>query len=275
MVSIVEFRPSEDLSAFVNCYSEGVYNVGDQDSARLKVIPNGCLELIIHLDEQHCSLHDGQAWSRSPDYLILGLLTRHYEVRFQHRVPVFSIRFRPEALFTLFGIPGQELIQGYEDSSAIFGVRFRDFCHRIREAKNSTERILSTEKYLRQRLGNVRDKEDYVRVALNRIRKNENTSIHEVVEDLHVSRRQLERRFKNQVGISPKQYLRLMRINKVMQFLQHGKSMDLTSVAYHCGYFDQAHFIRDFKSITGENPKVFLSDEHHFIVLPAYQELAS
>lgn len=60
-----------------------------------------------------------------------------------------------------------------------------------------------------------------------------------------------------------------MRIRKVMQTLEQYQSLDLTSVAYYCGYYDQAHFIKDFKQVTGKPPSVYRQDEQQFLYLPS------
>lgn len=268
MVTVTEYQPASELAPYVNCYSEGVYNTANLPGTRLQVIPNGCLELIIHLNDHHCTLPDDGKWTKSPDYMIIGLLTSHYEVRFPASVPVFNIRFRPEALYSLFSIPGKEVVQAYGNSTDLLGKDFRDFCHRIKEDKSVQARINRTEAYLKRILIHRKPSADYVVKAAHLMRSEDIRQIGTISDRVHISQRQLERQFKQRIGISPKKYLRLVRINRVMQLLQNGCPLDLTSVAYHCGYFDQAHFIKDFKALTGQKPKVFLAGNKEYIVQP-------
>ncbi|NNC45774.1 MAG: AraC family transcriptional regulator, partial [Winogradskyella sp.] len=92
---------------------------------------------------------------------------------------------------------------------------------------------------------------------------------------LCISKRQLEREFKEKIGISPKHYLRITRINEVIRLLNEKQVFDLTSITYHCGYFDQSHFIKDFKRITGQKPTIFIKERGQFICNPglAYYDL--
>lgn len=60
--------------------------------------------------------------------------------------------------------------------------------------------------------------------------------------------------------------MRISRLNAVHQLLDRNTALDLTSVAHHCGYADQSHFIRDFKSFTGERPGLFIKNESEYIV---------
>jgi transcriptional regulator GlxA family with amidase domain len=88
-----------------------------------------------------------------------------------------------------------------------------------------------------------------------------------------ISARQLEREFRQKIGISPKHYMRLARLNEVNRVIKSGRRLLLTDVSYACGYSDQAHFIRDFKHFTGESPKKFLRVRDRFIVNPNAADL--
>ncbi|MGN6419305.1 MAG: DUF6597 domain-containing transcriptional factor [Pseudobacter sp.] len=77
--------------------------------------------------------------------------------------------------------------------------------------------------------------------------------VHALLKELKVNERMLERKFKQATGISPKQYSGIVRVNASAKKLQH-KSGSLTAVAYDHDYFDQAHFIKDFRKYTGITP---------------------
>jgi transcriptional regulator GlxA family with amidase domain len=79
-------------------------------------------------------------------------------------------------------------------------------------------------------------------------------------EDLS-KRRQLERKFKKQIGISPKQLGKVIRLQSALKILLNRKTESLTNIAYESEYYDQAHFIKDFKEFTGTNPNKFLDNE--------------
>jgi transcriptional regulator GlxA family with amidase domain len=75
-------------------------------------------------------------------------------------------------------------------------------------------------------------------------------------------RRQLERNFKKQIGVSPKQLGKVIRLQTALKMLLDQKSENLTDIAYESEYFDQSHFIKDFREFTGINPKDFLTNEN-------------
>ncbi|SDR74611.1 helix-turn-helix domain-containing protein [Gramella sp. MAR_2010_147] len=268
MISVKEIKPSPSLRPYVECYSYGTYNTNAEPEASLQIVPNGCLELIIHLDDKHCQMMTSEhSWDMSPDYMLIGLLTRVYEVKFPHPVQVFTIRFRPEALYNLFGIQGVEMTDSYQDTNLLFGQVFKEFCHRIREEKNLNLLVQRTDKFLNNMLERSIANSDYILKAANILRHSQIPNIKELSGKVYISQRQLERRFKEVIGISPKKYLKIIRINRVMKLMEENVPMDLTSMAYHCGYYDQSHFIKDFRQITHLNPSIFRKERKDYIVL--------
>lgn len=270
MFTAKEYKPSRALAPFVASYSSAVFNIEARPDTTFKIVPNGCLELIIHLKDTACKLPNSTGLAGTPDYMLIGLFRKAYNIHFTEKVPIFSIRFKPEALSGLLGIQGSEILESYEDIETLLGKNFRDFCHRIREDRNVGQMIQRTESFLKNILLKQQQEEDYVQRATTLIRNAESNSIREISERLSISQRQLERKFSEVIGISPKRYLRLMRFNKVMQALQQKQFLNLTSVAYYCGYFDQAHFIKDFKHITGHSPGIYIKERQRFIHRPSY-----
>ncbi|MDF9800028.1 AraC-like DNA-binding protein [Catalinimonas alkaloidigena] len=266
--SLQEYPPSALLSPFVECYWKGAFNLNAEGAVSFQMVPNACLELIIHLDDLRCNFPGTEDWVQTPDYMIIGLITQPHEIRFPSTVPVFTIRFKPEALYHLFRFNGSEIIETYEDMTLLLGNDIRDFCHQIREESQVERMIQRAENYLLKKLEKRKGEPGYVNQAAELIRNSQHINIRDISDHVCVSQRQLERKFREVVGVSPKHYLRLTRMNRVMRVLEQNRSLSLSSVAYYCGYFDQAHFIKDFKRITGLNPTFFHKERQKFIVLP-------
>jgi AraC-like DNA-binding protein len=262
---ITEYMPCESLRPFVQLYWEGSFNTNASGRLSMQMVPNGCLELLIHLSDLHCNLYNDYGWLPPPDYTILGLFTRPFEVRFNNTVKVFAIRFKPEGLYNIFGVPASVVKESYEDMSMVLGRDFRDFCHRMREEKNVAGMIRRAERHLLNNMQRSKVDMSYVNRAAELIRRSKGIRIEDISKQVFISQRQLEREFKDKVGISPKHYLRIIRINEALRFLNDNQATDLSSVAYHCGYFDQAHFINDFKRITGKKPTIFIKERRQII----------
>ncbi|NJB85647.1 AraC-like DNA-binding protein [Lewinella marina] len=267
MIAVSTYRPSPPLAPFVSCYTRGVYNTEARRGAMIEVIPNGCPELIIHLRERHCQLPGGNGLAATPDYMLIGLFRRAFRVHFDEPVPVFTIRFRPEALTSLFQLEGREMLDDFQDSYLLFDKSFHALCDRIRTEPEVTQMIARAEDYLLHRLALRPTRRDYVARSAALMRRCAVCSVADISRQVCISQRQLERQFRRVVGITPKQYLNLLRINRAVEALNRDPNLDLTSVAYDCGYFDQAHFIRDFRRVTGRPPGAYRRGEGNLVAL--------
>lgn len=267
-IQIKEYAPRESLKPFVELFWEGSFNINATTPMSMQMIPNGCLELIIHLNDLHCDLESNNRWSQTPDHMIIGLITQPRKVRFQNFVRVFAIRFKPEGIYNIFGIPSSLLLEHYHDMSMVLGSSFLEFCHRLKENINVVSMIQRTENYLLKNLHDRKIELNYVNRAAHLIRNTKGIKIKDLSNKLLISQRKLQREFKDILGISPKHYLRLVRINEVLRLINDNHMINLTHIAHHCGYFDQAHFIKDFKNITGQKPSIFMKDSEQFISRP-------
>ncbi|EAR16029.1 MULTISPECIES: DUF6597 domain-containing transcriptional factor [Robiginitalea] len=273
MHTIQEFQPANQLAPYIACYFTGEMNSQALPESSLTVIPNGCLELIVHLEETYCRLPGSRGLTATPDYMLIGMFCQPYQVHFSQSVTVFAIRFKPEALSIILKLGGPDILESYADIEQILDPGFRDLCHRLRELDTTAERIAITEKHLFALLSKQPETSNYFTKATQILRQSATGDLKDVSAELNISQRQLERKFKEVMGISPKKYLRLLRIGKVMNAMQSRSDLNLTNVAYHCGYFDQAHFTKDFKLITGRTPTGFLHDQDAYMYLPESREL--
>ena len=268
-IIIKEHKPSVELSPYVELFWSGDFNVNSTSFLSQRVVPNGYVELIIHLTDFHCELLQGSDYSPSPDYTLIGLFTKPYDVHFKKLVKVFGIRFKPEGIYYAFGLPASELHHNFADLEDIASKSIKELCSRLIEANSIDQMIMLSERYLLDNIKSSKLNLYYLNKAAEIIRKtNGNISIDELAGKVYISSRQLEREFLQKIGISPKRYMRIARLNEVNRKIINGERVDFTSLSHSSGYSDQAHFIREFKGFTGETPKIFLNKKDKFIVNP-------
>ncbi len=89
------------------------------------------------------------------------------------------------------------------------------------------------------------------------IQKGINNQLPDIIKELRVSERTLQRRFNDRLGASPKMLIRILRINYLWGVTSRGGKVDYHDLVFLGNYFDQTHLIKDFKSITGETPDAF------------------
>lgn len=129
----------------------------------------------------------------------------------------------------------------------------------LAEAKTDAKRIAVIEHFLINRMTNT-EPDKLVLAALALIHKSKgNIRIKEMLEQLNSSQSPLEKRFRQAVGTSPKKFASIVRFKNIIQ--QHNLSNSLTMLGYENGFYDQAHFIKEFKTFTGDTPEKFFSDK--------------
>lgn len=124
-------------------------------------------------------------------------------------------------------------------------------------AGKDTDRIHITERFL---LGLMTQKTPdlLVPAALQLIHQYKgNIRISELAAQLHISQSPLEKRFRQAIGTSPKKFSAIVRMKWAIQ--HHHPQQSLTNLSYHAGFYDQAHFIKEFRTFTGQTPEDFFS----------------
>lgn len=266
-VNISEYQPLPPIDSFVEVYWTGEFNTCYEPLLSQNVIPNGYVELVIHLSDIHCDLLGGSEWNQSPDYTIIGLYTRPYEVRFRSFVRTFSIRFKPEGIYNLFGIPASVFSRRFEDMELVLGSHFRDYCKRLRETTDVSQQLKQTQSYLIEQLNNHHPEKTYLNRAADLIRTaGYSVKVDELPGQVYISRRQLEREFKEKIGITPKQYIRIARLNEINRYLQSGTNINFSKLSLEAGYADQSHLCREFKIFAGLPPMKFIESIEDFII---------
>ena len=128
---------------------------------------------------------------------------------------------------------------------------------RLCSAKNDLERILVVETFLLSRLGYYQDKPDNLIMKATQMIFDQKgvIRIKSLAKNLFTSQDAFEKRFRKFTGASPKQFSYIVRMNAVLESLQHD---DLSQLAFNAGYYDQSHFNKDFKRFTGQTPTEYL-----------------
>jgi AraC-like DNA-binding protein len=129
----------------------------------------------------------------------------------------------------------------------------------LAEANTDAKRIATVEQFLIKRMTNVMP-DKIVMAALSLIYKNKgNIRIKELTDQLYISQSPLEKRFRQVIGASPKKFASIVRFKNIIQ--QYDTATSLTSLGYEAGFYDQAHFIKEFKTFTGDTPENFFSNK--------------
>lgn len=227
-----------------------------------RVVPQGCVELMFFYRKPYLKVSDSKDnGSKFIKGVIRGQQSTFIDLKATGDIGIFSVLFRPHGAMMFFSLPLNEL---KDQAAALYDIAGKDSSiieEQIENSKTTHERVQYIEKFLLKKL---LEKEYYdfkrVNAVMQKIiyTKGE-LSVDDMSREACLSGKQLERKFSKYVGMSPKQYLKIVRFQKVLKTKELNPDLSLTSLAYDCGYFDQAHFIKDFKLITGMTPKAYFA----------------
>ncbi|GJM34757.1 MAG: hypothetical protein DHS20C18_37580 [Saprospiraceae bacterium] len=262
-----QFKPSPALQTYVPefWYLRNNSSCPDELPYLHKCLPFGTVKIIINLYNNRNSYRINGDWKVLPEQFLVGVFTEACHVQMPRDNTVFGINIRPEAMVKLFGIPIGDLWNDCIETETLLGKEFSVFVRQLQDATTDELRVQLANKHLMERLKKAQTTSGYVVNAANKIwYTGGNMSVDALSKEVFICRRQLERTFKEMLGVSPKMYGRICRFSRAFKLMEHKPYATWSDVTYTCGYADQAHFIRDFKAFTGEPPKTFFSASMHW-----------
>ncbi len=191
-----------------------------------------------------------------PLSVVSGLRKSPRLICYSQRAATFLIVFKEGAASSFFNEPLSDFFGLYISLDTFITTgKLKEIEERLAEAKNNTQRVFFVEQFFLSKL--KEPKPDLL--VLEAIKKIQLASgdirIKKLIADLHISQDPFEKRFRRLTGTSPKQFASIVRLRSVIE--NHSQDKTLTDTALTAGYFDQAHFIKDFKTFTGQTPQQF------------------
>lgn len=170
------------------------------------------------------------------------------------------VGFHPGGLHRLLGLSMAEMIDGHYDAVDVYGSEMEEVNSKLQEAQSFDEIKNEIESFLLKKVNALKKALPFDKAMLELMRTNGNMSIEKVASLACLSIRQFERISKERIGVPPKFFARLIRFSKAYRMRENFPQMSWTSIAYNCGYFDQMHFIRDFKQFASVAPGIIEKD---------------
>lgn len=173
---------------------------------------------------------------------------------------LFTIYFTPTGFYHLFGIPAFHFTNVFEEDSYACNRHLEELHTQLTESEGRFQMVHYCEAFLLEQLSKRKMKDSFrCMLAMSSFmsRNNENCSVEKMAYTANMSMKTFERHFIEQVGASPKVFARVLRFNKAMAAKMNNFRLSWTSIAHDCGYYDQMHFIRDFREFSGTTPTDF------------------
>lgn len=255
------YEPNIELTDFVKRY----WTLdGEKENIPIKntIVPDGTMKLIFHYGDTYKHHAKNGKVTLLPKCFLIGQLTKPYVIEPTGITGSFVVQFKPNGFLPFTTIPIKEMENTAVPLETLFDEEGKEISEQILNAKSTAERIQKIEKFLLKRLADKKVIDNIVESTIETIcSTNGKFSVNEFSKSNNINRRQLARKFSSTIGLSPKQLAKTIRIQTTLKILLNEKITSLTDLAYENEYFDQAHFIKDFKEFTGLTPKEFFGDD--------------
>lgn len=217
--------------------------------------PNGGFGIVFNFGDVVCL--DGQAITEPVFLDSANTVSRR--LRFTGHVDQIGINFFEGGAYPFLAIPLGELRNQTALLDALDRTALMRLYVRLYESKSLSARIALLEQWLLNRLSLGKKRDALIPASLRMLRNaRSELSIPELARQLSISQRQLQRLYHSQVGMTPKQYTRLVRVETARLALKQMSNQTNTQLAANLGFFDQSHFIREFSAVVGMTPYTYM-----------------
>lgn len=253
-----EIQPTPALAQFVECFWT-LENDGSPTAAKPeRLLPDGCVELILNFGERFREHKENGQEEHQPQHLLVGQMTKPILIAPTGSVLLLGTRFQPGGTFPFFRIPMLELTNRVTDLEALASEFQHDLIRSV-AGSSSLLKVAAVEKLLVGRVRFFRHDSRLVGLVTKIVQSGGQVSVDRLARDAGISSRQLERRFLLEVGIGPKLLCRILRFQQIFRAVDRDDK-GWAAVAADCGYYDQAHLIRDFREFARQTPALLFEN---------------
>lgn len=211
-------------------------------------------------DKITCHNYADQSVIKLPACTLIGPQLARVDLSMGAKMLIIAVGFLPGGMHRLLGVPMQEMLDRPFDATLFLGKEIEEVNGQLSEAKDLNKMVEIVQLYLLQKVKKLKRLLPVDQVISQMIQKRRLLSVDQLAQEACVSTRQLERQFKERIGLSPKLYTRLMRFSRAWYMREKDSEVTWLEIAHSCGYADQMHMIRDFRDFVGVTPTILQAD---------------
>ncbi|MGN7382719.1 DUF6597 domain-containing transcriptional factor [Paenibacillus sp. SAFN-117] len=242
---LTRYPPSEDIGYFVKHFWMVRWDLNGQPPYLQQVVPNPCVNMVVEKNRT----------------LIYGAAKHKFSRLLEGKDMVFGVKFKPGGFYPFAKRPISRLTGRFIRLESIFNVETESFEEQILSQDSPEKMVELAEALIRRNLPGRDEKVVRINQIIDRIQADRGiTKVDQVCDGFQINIRKLQRMFGQYVGVSPKWVIKLYRLQNAAETLDKGRAPDWLDLSLKLGYYDQSHFIRDFRSIIGKTPEEFLTE---------------
>ena len=244
-----EYQPCKELCQVINCYwmspalsslEKHLYSVSQEI-----IIPDACLDIIFEVDKQ----------TNNYNCFIVGTMSKPIVVLPEFaKKQIYAIRFNPAGSYSFFRNDLDDFTDLTVDFKSVSQNLAKELAVIFLSKKSLCEKIKHLDRFFLRRFSEWKQNAFIMNSLASIFSTKGNMEIKKLAQDQYVSERHLNRMFKQWIGLSPKEFTRIIRFQNTLRNVVSSDKIIWTSLAIESGYHDQAHFINEFKGLAGITP---------------------
>ena len=253
------YQPRSPLSQFVKFL--WYWEEHDSPKSRSCILPLGSTELVIDLREDEIPLFEPSTQAQSgttKGARVCGVHSGRFIIEKNKNCSVIGANLKPGAGAVFFNIPAGELHNQIISLEELWLGNASDLRDRLRSQTTLENRFRVLEQFLFSRMRPC-DRHPAVEFALREFERSPTSPISKVMDQIGFSTRYFNQLFRDRVGLTPKLYCRVRRLQHVLRLIDGKEPINWVDVASTCGYFDQSHLIHDFQTFANCTPTEYLA----------------
>ncbi|MFD0618397.1 DUF6597 domain-containing transcriptional factor [Paenibacillus sp. GCM10027629] len=240
--SVSQYSPSADLIHFIEHYWIVCWDLRGQEPYLQETLPHPSVHLVFERDNSR----------------IVGVVKGRFSVLLQEQGAVFGVKFRPGAYYPFLKNSVSTITDRTVPFQDAFGMSSQALEQRIFSLESAEQMIPLVESFIRERLPEPDTNVEFINTIVQSIISDRSiVKVDDIVRRFPIHKRQFQSLFRQYVGISPKWIIQRYRLHETVERMADGDIPDWSRLALDLGYYDQAHFIKDFKSIVGKSPETY------------------
>ncbi len=230
-------------------------------SSIYRFLPDGNVEILIDMNDTPQYIYDNATLKEIQachHVWASGVRTEPISIPSGKDASMFIISCKKGMAYPFFPVPMNEISDCVVDADLLWGSDFNLLRERILENRHSPRKFQIAEDFLSKKFLSKMILNPCVEFAIDEIvQKPDQISLGNLNQKIGYSQKHFIDLFKRHVGVTPKAYLKIMRFQKAVSEIESHKKIDWTGISLDCGFYDQSHFINDFKLFSGFTPEEY------------------
>lgn len=255
--------PIHPLSQFIDHFF--YYSGYNPEHSVDRFLPDGEVQVIFDLTDYPKFIYDNETLKEiqsCQNVWFSGFRTEPITIPSGKESEMLIVQFKKGKAFPFLNEPMQNLTNFVVDAELVMKSEILNIRERLLETKTKEEKFQILEESLLQCYLNQLQQNPFVDFAISKILSCPNQiSINEISKNVGFSHKHVCKIFKENVGVTPKTFLKIVRFQKAIRQIENQRFTDWSAVAYDCGFYDQSHFIADFKIFSGFTPTEYIKQK--------------